>query len=193
GKVAPPDYRDYIADRIQERFRSRYRFCKETGVPEAFLSQVLSGKKDFSIETLRRIAESLDLAVAILAPADLANATLTDAAVYSRMCASLKDEIATLKKVKHTLSYQRGAARRMASYEKERQQLFDTGLEPVDARLAAVPAAHRGTKIMDIFASEIKKREELLANVRERLASAAEPGRNRAGGVSGRLAQVSRV
>ena len=28
GKVAPPDYRDYLADLIEERYGSRYRFCR---------------------------------------------------------------------------------------------------------------------------------------------------------------------
>src|SRR5579871_1894235 len=31
GVVAPPDYRDYIFDRIESKFGSRYRFCQETG------------------------------------------------------------------------------------------------------------------------------------------------------------------
>lgn len=53
GAVAEPDYRDYLVDRIEEQYGSRYRFCKETGIAEAFLSQVLSGRKDFSVETLR--------------------------------------------------------------------------------------------------------------------------------------------
>ena len=43
GAVAEPDYRDYLVDRIEEKYGSRYRFCKETGIAEAFLSQVLSG------------------------------------------------------------------------------------------------------------------------------------------------------
>src|SRR5437867_4300426 len=32
GKVAAPDYRDYLADLIDERHGSRYRFCKATGI-----------------------------------------------------------------------------------------------------------------------------------------------------------------
>lgn len=66
GVVAEPDYRDYIADRIEEKYGSRYRFCKETGIPEAFLSQVLSGKKDFSVDTLRRAAKALGLGLALV-------------------------------------------------------------------------------------------------------------------------------
>jgi hypothetical protein len=72
GAVAEPDYRDYLVDRIKEKYGSRYRFCKETGIPEAFLSQVLSGKKDFSIETLCRAADALDLKLALIPKGDFA-------------------------------------------------------------------------------------------------------------------------
>jgi hypothetical protein len=43
GAVAPPDYRDYLADLIEERYGSRYRFCKETGVDPGlqYLQKVL--------------------------------------------------------------------------------------------------------------------------------------------------------
>jgi transcriptional regulator with XRE-family HTH domain len=71
--VAEPDYRDYLVDRIEEKYGSRYRFCKETGIPEPFLSQVLSGKKDFSIEMLRRAAKALDLVLALLPRGELAD------------------------------------------------------------------------------------------------------------------------
>ncbi|MBI2841532.1 MAG: helix-turn-helix transcriptional regulator [Acidobacteria bacterium] len=63
GVVAPPDYRDYIVDWIEVRFGSRYNFCKKTGIREAFLSQVLSGKKDFSMAKLREVAEALGLRI----------------------------------------------------------------------------------------------------------------------------------
>lgn len=66
GAVAPPDYRDYLFDHIREKFGSRYRFCKETGISEAFVSQVLSGRKDFSLPTLRRVAEALGLGLVLL-------------------------------------------------------------------------------------------------------------------------------
>lgn len=66
GSVAPPDYRDYIVGRIEEKFGSRYKFCKSTGIPQAALSQVLSGHKDFSLARLQEIAQALDLALALL-------------------------------------------------------------------------------------------------------------------------------
>lgn len=74
GTVAPPDYRDYIVERIEEKFGSRYKFCKSTGIPQAALSQVLAGQKDFSLGRLQEIAEALDLGLALLPVQELASA-----------------------------------------------------------------------------------------------------------------------
>src|SRR5450759_5312090 len=41
GQVAPPDYRDYLQDLIEERFGSRNRFCTATGMDPGQLSRVL--------------------------------------------------------------------------------------------------------------------------------------------------------
>ena len=60
GKVAPPDYRDYLADLIEERFGSRYRFCEATGIDPGQLSRVFSGKADLSADLLRRALKALD-------------------------------------------------------------------------------------------------------------------------------------
>ena len=65
GKVARPDYRDQLADRIEERFGSRYRFCKETGIDPAHLSRVLAGRKHFAAETLLRVLEILELQLSV--------------------------------------------------------------------------------------------------------------------------------
>ena len=78
GAVAEPDYRDYLMDRIEEKYGSRYRFCKETGIAEAFLSQVLSGKKDFSVNTLRRAAKALNLRLALLSTGDFAELPMSE-------------------------------------------------------------------------------------------------------------------
>jgi hypothetical protein len=48
GRVARPDYRDRIAGLIEERFGSRYAFCKKTGIDQGNLSHVLAGRKHFS-------------------------------------------------------------------------------------------------------------------------------------------------
>lgn len=65
GKVAFPDYRDFLLDIIESRYGSRYRFCKETGVDEGFLSRVLTGDKDFSLPSLTKLLDKLGLALVI--------------------------------------------------------------------------------------------------------------------------------
>jgi hypothetical protein len=65
GKLARPDYRDCLADLIEERFGSRYRFCKETGVDPGHLSRVLSSRSELSLQNLQRILDSLHAALVI--------------------------------------------------------------------------------------------------------------------------------
>ncbi len=59
GKVASPDYRDYLAALIQERFGSRYRFCMETGVDQGQLSRVFAGRSDLSLHSLQKLLQAL--------------------------------------------------------------------------------------------------------------------------------------
>lgn len=72
GKVAPPDYRDYLADLIEERYGSRYRFCKETGVDPGHLSRVLASQSELSLQNLQRVLETLHAALLIQPEEDLA-------------------------------------------------------------------------------------------------------------------------
>jgi hypothetical protein len=72
GKVAPPDYRDYLADLIEERYGSRYRFCKETGVDPGHLSRVFASRSDLSLQSLQRILEALHAALVIQPEENLA-------------------------------------------------------------------------------------------------------------------------
>jgi len=65
GKVAPPDYRDYLVDLIEERYDSRYRFCKDTGVDPGHLSRVLASRSELSLQSLQRILERLHAALVI--------------------------------------------------------------------------------------------------------------------------------
>ena len=60
GKVAPPDYRDYLADLIEEHFGSRHRFCEATGIDPGQLSRVFAGKADLSADLLRRALKALN-------------------------------------------------------------------------------------------------------------------------------------
>jgi len=65
GKVAAPDYRDYLADLIDEHYGSRYRFCKATGTDPGHLSRILAGRSELSLQTLQKILEQLDAALVI--------------------------------------------------------------------------------------------------------------------------------
>lgn len=65
GKVARPDYRDYLADLIEERYGSRYRFCKETGVDPGHLSRVFASRSELSLQNLDRILEALHASLVI--------------------------------------------------------------------------------------------------------------------------------
>lgn len=73
GKVAPPDYRDYLADLIEDRYGSRYRFCKETGVDPGHLSRVLSSQSELSLRNLQRVLDALHAALVIQPQEDVAD------------------------------------------------------------------------------------------------------------------------
>lgn len=73
GRVASPDYRDYLADLIEERYVSRYRFCKETGVDPGHLSRVLASRSDLSLESLQRILDGMQATLVIHRNDDLAH------------------------------------------------------------------------------------------------------------------------
>ena len=72
GKVAVPDYRDYLADLIEERYGSRYRFCKETGVDPGHLSRVFSSRSELSLQSLQHLLEALHAALVIQPEEDVA-------------------------------------------------------------------------------------------------------------------------
>lgn len=65
GMVAPPDYRDYLADLIEERYGSRYRFCKETGVDPGHLSRVFASRSELSLQSLQNILQELRAALVV--------------------------------------------------------------------------------------------------------------------------------
>ena len=64
-KVAPPDYRDYLADLIEERFGSRYKFCEATGVDAGQLSRVFASRADLSLPALQKILQALGAALVV--------------------------------------------------------------------------------------------------------------------------------
>ena len=64
-KVAAPDYRDYLADLIEERFGSRYKFCEATGIDPGQLSRVFASRADLSLPALQKILHVLGAALVI--------------------------------------------------------------------------------------------------------------------------------
>jgi hypothetical protein len=64
-KVAVPDYRDYLADLIEERFGSRYRFCEAAGIDPGQLSRVFASRAELSLPALQRILHVLRAALVI--------------------------------------------------------------------------------------------------------------------------------
>lgn len=175
GTVAPPDYRDYLVDRIEERYGSRYKFCQETGIPQAFLSQVLSGSKDFSVETLRRAAEALDLSLALLPLADLANTSRNEAATLNEACRAVQEELVVVKNAHDHLRRIRKPAKRRATLENE-HTLFEGVLERLAARLKTLDDERFGVRILEELEQEKTRLEELLAGLREQAARVAESG-----------------
>lgn len=69
GRVAPPDYRDYLADLIEEKYGSRYKFCKKTATDPGHLSRVFASRADLSLSALETLLRALG-AVLVLEPED---------------------------------------------------------------------------------------------------------------------------
>lgn len=64
-RVAEPDYRDYLLDLIEDRFGSRYEFCKQTGVDPGQLSRVFASKADLSLPHLNELLRKLDATLVV--------------------------------------------------------------------------------------------------------------------------------
>ena len=72
GKVASPDYRDYLADLIEERYGSRYRFCKETGIDPGHLSRIFASRSELSLQNLQKILKALGATMVVQSSDDVA-------------------------------------------------------------------------------------------------------------------------
>jgi hypothetical protein len=64
-RVAEPDYRDYLLDLIEEKYGSRYEFCKQTGVDPGQLSRVFASKADLSLPHLNELLAKLDATLVV--------------------------------------------------------------------------------------------------------------------------------
>ena len=58
GYVRQTDYRDELLS-IIDQFKSRYQFCKKTGISETFLSHILSKRKNLSITKLEEMLDKI--------------------------------------------------------------------------------------------------------------------------------------
>ena len=65
GSVSPPDYRDFLADLIDEQFGSRLEFCRATGVDPGQLSRVFAGRADLSLRALQSVLAVLQAQLVI--------------------------------------------------------------------------------------------------------------------------------
>jgi len=65
GKLPPPSYRDYLADLIDERYSSRHKFCRDTGIDPGHLSRVLTHRAELSLQSLQKILNSLQAALVV--------------------------------------------------------------------------------------------------------------------------------
>lgn len=72
GRVAQPDYRDYLLDLIEEKYGSRYEFCKQTGVDPGQLSRVFASKADLSLPRLSELLAKLDATLVVESMRELA-------------------------------------------------------------------------------------------------------------------------
>jgi transcriptional regulator with XRE-family HTH domain len=81
GKVAPPDYRDYLSELIDAQFSSRQDFCRATGVDPGQLSRVLASRDNLSIKVLLQVLEVLHARLVIQTKQDSPAQTSIDRAI----------------------------------------------------------------------------------------------------------------
>jgi transcriptional regulator with XRE-family HTH domain len=192
GAVAPPDYRDFIVGRIEEKYGSRYRFCQESGISEAFLSQVLSGKKNFSLEKLRQVAEILDLALVLLPLSELVEIPLTDTAALRRVSELVTRELAELGNARDYL-LRLPVGEKAGALERERE-LFETSHDRILARLETLQEEEREEAVIRLIDEEVGRLLPIQEALRARSAAVAEPtSRYRKGGSNEARSAVSRV
>ena len=83
GKTLPGDYRYQLVDLIEERYGTRYRFCKENGIDQGHLSRILSGRSDFSLESLKKVLLSLRVSLVLLKDEDVRETADLDGATWA--------------------------------------------------------------------------------------------------------------
>jgi transcriptional regulator with XRE-family HTH domain len=133
GRISRPDYRERIADLIEERFKSRYEFCKSVGIDEGQLSRVLNRNANFSAENLFKVLDALGVEM------DLVN---RDEALEEPRSPFAPDPVQQLAKLQRDLD-------RLASLKAR------AGHVPVEQRLSLLESPD---SFRDPFHDEIRKR-----------------------------------
>jgi hypothetical protein len=59
GYMRLPDYRDKLQGIIDDKFQSRYQFCKKTGISQDTLSRILNKRREPSLRLLKTILDAL--------------------------------------------------------------------------------------------------------------------------------------
>jgi hypothetical protein len=65
GMLASPDYRDMMADLIEDRYGSRSHFCEEAAVDPDQLARALAGQSQLPIQSLQAILDALHATLVI--------------------------------------------------------------------------------------------------------------------------------
>ena len=175
GKVSSPDYRDYLLDKIEERFGTRYSFCRETGISEAFLSQVFAGKKDVSLPMLRRMAKALGLELALLPASDIAKLPMTELVELRDVHARVSDDGASLRSLCAHLRRSKTPEKWTAIIENTLGSLASGYLEIVRERLVEISGEQINEKRLRIIDDEVSGLAKLQISLRNRIAALEEP------------------
>ena len=178
GKVAPPDYRDHLADLIEERFGSRYAFCKKTGIDQGHLSRVLAGKKHLASNTLFEVLEALGVQIDLVEPEEIFRRAPDPfvPASPTEILSGLEYHIATL----------RNLLAMAEDYPPEEQAtllagegLFDDGLEQVRLLVKA------GRGLQEVVTEALTQALAEKARVAREVADSADEEREAHGKVAG--------
>jgi hypothetical protein len=168
GRVAPPDYRDHLADLIEEKFNTRSAFCRATGIDPGNLSHVLAGKKDFSLDVLQKVVEVLDVQLDLIPRAEAYRKALATDDDAGRL-QQLAYQVATLENLKA-----KAAAlppRRRAQVLPDVAGMFPDDLEGLRTRLRG------GASFDEALSSELSAAFEEQARLARRIAKTADDRR----------------
>lgn len=170
GQVAPPDYRDHLVDLIEQKFGTRYAFCKAAGIDQGNLSHVLAGRKDFSLEVLRKVLDVLDMQLDLVSNAEVhRKATAPGLDDPAERVRQLSYHVSTLENLRAKAAAV--APRKRASVVPEGSGLFPDGLEGLRTRL------RNGQAFDEALSAELAEALGEQAQLARQIAKSAESRR----------------